>query len=223
MLSREEGVDGLNGGRSPQPKPSHRHAVIFSYQSTQTPFLFRVRRVLRQCGLTTVDGTMVPPGMDWRSFYFSMMEKAFSLVIILSPELLRSAACFEELTMARKLGLPVVPIFYTPQAEIEACITYPSHEAVAAAIEQKLPQAELIPSSWRKMTMQGAGLDPTRQQVYQELVTSISDLSGESAPGFETDFWGHMVGLATQCGRHVPEDTSFHIAFCCANIPKQAP
>ena len=77
------------------PVPRLKHAAIFSYQSTQTPFLFRVRRVLRECGLPTVDGTMVPPGMDWRSFYFSMMERCFCLILILSPELLRSAACFE--------------------------------------------------------------------------------------------------------------------------------
>ena len=39
--------------------------VVISYQSAQTSFMLRVVAALEARGIRTVDGTRVPPGMDW--------------------------------------------------------------------------------------------------------------------------------------------------------------
>jgi len=124
--------------------------------------------------------------------------------------------------MAKKLGLPIIPIYYTPQPQIEACLAYPNHDAVAAANLEKEPLAARIPPSWVKITAQGTALDPDRCKVYSEVVSSSVRVpsQGDDA-AFEADFWGYSLALATCVGRHIPDDTSFHVAFCCANVPEQ--
>ena len=77
-------VDTEKRDRSNQeePKPNQQHRilpgaplkiksdieypVVFSYQSAQKETLFRLREWLEVRGIKTADGTLVPPGADWR-------------------------------------------------------------------------------------------------------------------------------------------------------------
>lgn len=69
--------------------------VVLSYSSVQTDFMKEVRAKLRESGLVVTDGSEVPPGMDWRRYFFHMASRAQIFVPILSAEYLFSGPCEE--------------------------------------------------------------------------------------------------------------------------------
>ena len=61
--------------------------LILSYQSTQENFLFRLRRALNLLGITTADGTQVPPGAqlalsDFHSRSLALSRSRSFLVLV---------------------------------------------------------------------------------------------------------------------------------------------
>eukprot|EP00656_Telonema_subtile_P017677 TRINITY_DN19523_c0_g1_i2.p1 TRINITY_DN19523_c0_g1~~TRINITY_DN19523_c0_g1_i2.p1 ORF type:complete len:783 (+),score=141.89 TRINITY_DN19523_c0_g1_i2:319-2667(+) len=82
--------------------------VIFSYQTHNFGLLARVRRCLKTLGLSTVDGSVVPPGSDWRAWYFGRLEEATCFVAIVSQYSAASKPCGEEITAARAMSKPVI-------------------------------------------------------------------------------------------------------------------
>ena len=67
--------------------------VVFSYSTPQEGLMIRVREALFQAGIESVDGTCVPPGQDWRRFYFPALARADVLIPILSADFLMSGSC----------------------------------------------------------------------------------------------------------------------------------
>ena len=51
-------------------------------------------------GIETIDGSRVPPGQDWRRFFFPALSRALVFVPILSQSFLFSKACEDEVTCA---------------------------------------------------------------------------------------------------------------------------
>eukprot|EP00656_Telonema_subtile_P009337 TRINITY_DN14389_c0_g3_i1.p1 TRINITY_DN14389_c0_g3~~TRINITY_DN14389_c0_g3_i1.p1 ORF type:complete len:692 (+),score=168.66 TRINITY_DN14389_c0_g3_i1:374-2449(+) len=82
--------------------------VIISYSSTQVMHMKRLSRCLRAMGINAKDGSQVPPGSDWRKWYFKSLEDAAVFVPMLSKQLANSPACFEECRRADALKMPVV-------------------------------------------------------------------------------------------------------------------
>jgi len=82
--------------------------VIISYQTTQVLDMGRMRRCLNIMGITTADGTQVPPGGDWRGWYFERMESASAFLPVISENYMNSGACYEEASRAFSINLPTV-------------------------------------------------------------------------------------------------------------------
>jgi len=85
--------------------------VVLSYQTAQIGLLKRVVAALDEAGIASLDGTHVPPGTDWRRFFFPALSKATVFVPILSREFFFSKGCEDETTYAwdkRKVFVPIL-------------------------------------------------------------------------------------------------------------------
>ena len=58
--------------------------------------LSQVVAALNEAGIASIDGTHVPPGKDWRRFFFTALSKAKVFVPILSQDFFFSKACEDE-------------------------------------------------------------------------------------------------------------------------------
>ena len=59
----------------------------------------------------------MPPGCDWRKWYFDKLERAAVFVMIWSPYYIESEPCYEEAHRAHSKGMPVVICSFDPHAE----------------------------------------------------------------------------------------------------------
>jgi len=62
--------------KPPSPGREYRQQVVISHQTEMRPLLLRIVGALNKAGIRTVDGTRVPPGEDWRRFFFPALSKA---------------------------------------------------------------------------------------------------------------------------------------------------
>jgi len=84
--------------------------VIMSYNTKNYAFMVQLRTALRARGFSTTDGSEVPPGKDWRRYYFPALCRAKIFMPILSDTFLFSTACEDECTFAWDKRKPFVPI-----------------------------------------------------------------------------------------------------------------
>ena len=101
----------LSGGTAQLVQPPalpYRGYAMLSYQSTNERLLKRIRLGLNAAGISTVDGTQVPPGGDWRVFFFDSLAQSSLLVALESQSFWNSAACLAELTQTLELQKPLL-------------------------------------------------------------------------------------------------------------------
>jgi len=83
--------------------------VIFSYRTLDTAEMIRLRLFFNSLGIRTADGSQVPPGRDWRTWYFNQMRKAKVFVPLLSRHYI-SGPCYSESIQSKRLKMPTVAV-----------------------------------------------------------------------------------------------------------------
>ena len=88
ILMLQNNPDPKRGFPTPVALPVSRGGVdvIFSYTTRDIRHLWRLKRALRTLGITTSDGTEVPPGCDWRELSFQQLESAKVFVCVYTPK-----------------------------------------------------------------------------------------------------------------------------------------
>lgn len=119
--------------------------VVFSYNSRDEVLMRRTKRALRTAGCTTADGLEVPPGADWRLWYFSQLQRATVFLAIGSEGILRSSFCMEELRAARQRGMCV--IFLVADAVFASCVFGTATDEAAQDYEFWAPYADSRPDT----------------------------------------------------------------------------
>ena len=169
--------------------------IIFSYQSTQVALLHRTRRFLNAIGITTADGTQVPPGADWRQWYFHKLNESKVFVAILSRNYYASPACWEEAAMCQKKQMPVMNIAHDA-AEWQSVMTtghYTDEEGNSIAVA-----------------------DDSHIAMYQEIFPVETWVPPNGT--FQGDFVSNILALIERLQQHLPEDTTVHaVALCATN------
>jgi WD40 repeat protein len=87
--------------------------VFVSYSRVDEAFVRRLDAALRERGKDTwIDWDDIPPTADWQARIFTGIEASRAFVSVLSPDLLASAVCAEELAHATASNKRVVPLLY---------------------------------------------------------------------------------------------------------------
>jgi WD40 repeat protein len=91
--------------------PTGRPDAFVSYAREDTAFVRTLCDALTRAGKEVwVDWEDIPPSADWRAKVHAGIEAASAVVVVLSPDALRSEVCAEELARALELEKRLIPI-----------------------------------------------------------------------------------------------------------------
>lgn len=90
--------------------------VFLSYRSIEADFALKLASDLKNAGvklwMDRLDGIKV--GMDWRDVIEHAINTCAAMIIVLSPEYVKSEYCKKELYRANRLNRPIFPVLLSP-------------------------------------------------------------------------------------------------------------
>eukprot|EP00656_Telonema_subtile_P039414 TRINITY_DN44521_c0_g1_i1.p1 TRINITY_DN44521_c0_g1~~TRINITY_DN44521_c0_g1_i1.p1 ORF type:complete len:217 (+),score=52.78 TRINITY_DN44521_c0_g1_i1:99-749(+) len=140
---------------------------------------------LSELGISTVDGSRVPSGMDWRRFFFPSLSRAVVFVPILSDSFLLSAACEDEITYAWDKKKVILPVLHD-LVPFQQVLTAPQDFVRCRAdIEEVIPKLESFLNQCNRTPANGCFEDDWDVNVHklaQAIKHNLATQSPEQAP-----------------------------------------
>jgi len=173
----------------PLPHPDRGELdVIFSYRTIDAAEMMRLRQFLNVIGIKTADGSQVPPGEDWRLWYFDQMHKATVFVPILSRNY-TSGPCVSETEQATQLGMPIVAV------QLDS---YGWNKVLSE------PVGEIEIHGGEKKPYDTSSTNATLATAYKD-ITTVKLGDGGAYPSQTPSFFSDMVSVASEIIKVLPQ------------------
>jgi hypothetical protein len=160
---------------------------------------------LNNKGIDTLDGTQVPPGTDWRKFYFPALKKATILLPVLSANFMFSRACETEITYAVDKRKKIIPIL-CDENYMHVLDRPEDYAEKDEDIEMRAPKLEVFLSDCNRVPANGPfdqQFEANAENLYQQILASLEQAG---VPIEEAS--GTAVDAITENAEKKPWDTA---------------